>query len=136
MAAIPVRFLLAVLLLLLLLPEAGCTGAQLELVPQPLPGDITVSGKWDSNWGRLEFIQLGQQLSGTSDYNDCRLEGVVEGDLILFDWEQPGDPSEARQGVSGKGWFRISQDGQMLDGGWGYGKERAGGGSWHAERVR
>lgn len=129
--------LLALLVLAAVLAAAaGCTGSAADLRPNPLPAGIDVTGKWDSNWGRLVLTQTGPKLSGTSDYNDGRLEGTVDGDLILFDWVQPGNPSEARQEAFGKGWFRISQDGLRLEGKWGYGPEREGGGAWLAERVQ
>ncbi|MDY0060321.1 MAG: hypothetical protein RBU45_10955 [Myxococcota bacterium] len=128
------RLLLGASLLPLLL-VTGCGPPRTELVPGPRPADVALGGRWTSNWGELKLAQEGEAVRGTFDYNDGQLEGVLQGDLFLFDWLQPPDPTAARMTVKGKGYFRISPDGQILEGAWGYGAQREGGGAWRAQRI-
>ena len=111
---------------------AGC--AEPGPIPKPLPAHITTGGRWESNWGDMVLSQQGSRVTGTFAYRNGSLEGRLDGDLLLFDWKQPGNKAEGVLAAHGKGWLRVSQDGQVLEGVWGYRERRKGGGTWRAER--
>ena len=121
-------------LLLLLLLAAGC--AEPGPLPGPLPAGITLDGTWESNWGDMALRHEGRRVVGTFAYRDGRFEGDLDGDLLLFDWSQPANRAESVLAASGKGWLRVSPDGQTLEGAWGYREDREGGGAWRATRPR
>ena len=54
----------------------------------PEPADLT--GSWLSNWGAMALRQDGAEVTGTYEHRSGRLQGRVDGDLLLFEWEQPG----------------------------------------------
>jgi len=95
----------------------------------------TFGGRWESNYGRMELSQAGDSVEGTFEYRDGRLMGTARGDLLVFEWEQPGNMVEARVTVRGRGWLRIAQDGGSLEGLWGYDEAHHGGGRWTAKRA-
>ncbi len=103
-------------------------------IPTPLPGHITLAGKRESNWGDKALSQTGDRVKGTFAHRNGTLEGRLDGDLLLFDWSQPGNKAEGVLAALGKGWLRVSQDGGVLEGVWGYREHRDGGGTWRAER--
>ena len=124
------RLAAAALVLAVSLP--GC--AEPGPLPGPLPGNITLEGKWESNWGDMVLSQTGDRIKGTFAHRNGTLEGRLAGDLLLFDWSQPGNKAEGVLSARGKGWLRVSQDGGVLEGVWGYREHRDGGGIWRAER--
>ncbi len=131
----PAATLGALGLLALALGLGACAAPQQQLVGGPLPPGVRFEGKWDSNYGRMELEQAGTKVSGTFEHGDGQLEGEAQGDLLLFDWLQPGDLSAARLPVKGQGWLRLSQDGEAIEGRWGYEEAREGGGVWRATRA-
>ena len=128
----PVPQVLALLCIPVLL---GCGATRPPLRPGPLSPEVSFEGNWESNYGPMVLRQIGQQVEGSVEHREGRIQGRAEGDLLLFDWEQPRDRTAARMAVHGKGWLRISQDGSQLEGLWGYDDSREGGGTWRAKRV-
>ena len=102
--------------------------------PGSLPTLVDLSGKWESNWGDMVLRQTGSVVEGTFAYRNGKLGGDLTGDLLLFDWSQPSNRAESVLAASGRGWLRVAQDGQTLEGFWGYREAREGGGSWRANR--
>ena len=102
--------------------------------PGPLPAQVDLSGKWESNWGDMVLRQSGGRVEGSFAHRNGKLAGDLAGDLLLFDWSQPSNRAEGVLAATGKGWLRVSQDGQTLEGVWGYQEAREGGGSWRANR--
>lgn len=98
----------------------------------PEPADLT--GSWLSNWGAMALRQDGAEVTGTYEHRSGRLQGRVDGDLLLFEWEQPGSRAEGVLAARGKGWMRITAGGGRLAGVWGYRDLYEGGGVWEAER--
>lgn len=98
--------------------------------PRPMPQGITLAGVWDSNWGQMTLRQSGVQVHGRySGFRNGSISGTVEGDLLRFSWTQ----EESRQ--FGRGFLQITPTGQAMEGRWGYGQDRFGGGRWWARRV-
>lgn len=86
-----------------------------------------VWGVYDSNWGPVELYQYGDRIEGT--YDCCgggTIEGTIEGDVIEYEWNQPG--------LSGRGWWRVAPDANALDGRWGHQQSADNGGDWNLFR--
>ena len=113
-------------------PEAG-----------PLPQGATFYGVWQSpQYGNMHLCQSGTKVVG--DYvkheRAGRIQGAVEGDLLVFQWEDRRELVEGKpQTRRGQGYFRIEigEDGdQYLKGEWGLDDAMTGGGPWNAVRLR
>ena len=120
----------------------GCGGAQ-KPKADPLPDGATFYGVWQSpQYGNMHLCQSGRQVVGDYVKNERagRIQGDIEGDLLLFQWEDRrelviGKPQVRR----GRGYFRIEfgEDGdQYLKGEWGMDEELSGGGPWNAVKLR
>lgn len=115
----------------------GCGPSKPQLpLPGPVPPHVTFAGRWESNYGVMELTQHGETVEGTFEYRDGRLRGTATGDLLVFQWEQPGNMTEARMAVHGRGWLRVAPDGASLGGLWGYDEAHQGGGRWTATRAQ
>jgi len=99
--------------------------------PGPLPAGKSFAGVWDSNWGQLELYHQGTHVHGTYEGSrEGSLSGRQEGDLFIFKWTQFRSP------FLGRGWLRMSPDGEKLEGRWGYMRSYDDGGRWWATRSR
>ena len=116
------------------LAGAGCVKGPGYPDPRPFPGEPRLDGRWSSNWGLMRLTQTGKNVEGTVEHRKGVITGVVQGDLLLFEWSQPSNRAESVLAASGKGWLRISHDSQRLEGAWGYRDRYDGGGSWSADR--
>lgn len=125
------------------LAAVSCGGANkvANLKPGPLPPHAGYVGTWFSpQYGKMVITQNGNRVAATytKDEREGRLEGRVNGDLLIFDWTEErelivGRPSQ----VHGKGYFRyvIGEDGKhYLVGEWGLDNDYTGGGPWRAYR--
>ena len=124
--------LCAALSLLLL---QGCSGAQ-TVETRPLPPGINLSGNWWSpQYENMVLSHQGDTVKGTFTYRTGgTLEGHLDGDVLYFEWIQPGDFDKARREIRGSGYLRVGPDGRTLEGRWGYDDDRLGGGAWTAEK--
>lgn len=113
---------------------AGCAAVPGHPEPKPLAERVDLSGRWTSTWGAMTLRQTGLEVKGDVAYRNGTLEGVVDGDLLIFRWSQPRDREQAVLAAEGKGWMRIAPDASALDGAWGYRDRYEGGGVWQAER--
>jgi hypothetical protein len=120
----------------------ACSAPAVKVPPsKPLSATIKLDGTWDSNYGQLKLITQDSNLNATYefgqyDYERGIISGKIKGDIVIFDWVQPGDRSAAVPRQSGKGWWRISQDGLNFEGEWGFEKSNHGGGKWSASRAQ
>jgi hypothetical protein len=109
--------------------QFGCSGATLPR-PGPLRSPLGFPGQWDSNWGELKLVQQATHVHGNfNGFRNGWLSGYAQGDLLIFRWHQVEPKQE------GKGYFRLTSDGQLIDGKWGYGPDHLQGGRWWAKRV-
>lgn len=113
---------------------AACAAVPDHPEPKPLAGRVDLSGRWTSTWGIMTLQQAGLEVKGEVAYRNGTLEGVIDGDLLIFRWSQPRDREQGVLAAEGKGWMRIAPDGSELNGGWGYRDRYQGGGVWEAER--
>jgi hypothetical protein len=108
--------------------------------PKPRPTGTSFGGVWYSDQFEHMFLrQQGDKVRGIYSYDyGGTLEGTVEGNLMKFQWIDPGSKEEARRSFEGRGYFQLVQEGDSvrLVGKWGYGESYTGGGPWTAERVR
>jgi hypothetical protein len=127
MRALP-RTSLTIALLLGISSLAGCAASGLP-EPGPLPAGKGFAGVWDSNWGQMELQHAGGRVHGTfRGFRTGSVSGEQRGDLFVFKWTQVGSAQW------GRGFLRMSPDGQRLEGKWGYLKDYANGGRWWASR--
>lgn len=120
---------LIVTLLSIVLLVTGCAGSGLP-DPGPMPAGASFAGTWDSNWGQMKVHESGGKLHGTfTGFRNGSVSGEQKGDLFLFRWTQLGSAQW------GRGFLRMSPDGQKLEGKWGYLKVYDNGGRWWASRA-
>ena len=105
----------------------GCA-TTLKPKPTPLPDGIRFDGHWDSNWGAMDLEQDGQSVRGSYKYENGKIRGEIEGDILTFQWRQANNQT-------GRGWMQLSQDGTTIKGRWGYGEDEENGGEWKATRT-
>lgn len=106
----------------------GCLGSVPS--PSPLPGGVRYEGVWDTNWGQLQLMQTGQHVHGSyKGFRNGSVSGDADGDVFVFRWTQV----ESRQW--GRGYLKLSPDGQSMEGRWGYQKSHGNGGRWWATRA-
>jgi hypothetical protein len=129
------RIVAAVSVALFLL-GAGCGGAQ-KIDSKPLPAGINLSGEWWSpQYENMTIVHKGGLVKGTFSYRTGgTFQGELDGDVLKFEWVQPGDFDKARREIRGSGFLRVAQDGRTLEGRWGYDDDRTGGGLWTAEKL-
>lgn len=110
---------------------------RIRVRPKPLPPGIAYTGKWYSpQYENMTLKQEGDTVTGTFSYKTGgTLEGKLDGNVLIFDWIQPGDTSKARREVRGRGYFIIRDDGDKIRGWWGYNDDLDGGGIWDADRI-
>jgi hypothetical protein len=72
----------------------------------------------------------GDQVTGQYDYGggQGQLRGVVDGDALLFSWQEGGE--------TGRGRIVTAPAGTGFSGTWGYGADEAGGGQWGGTRLQ
>ena len=135
-----VRYLVAPMMILLFVFSTSCkTGAKLP-DPQPLPAGQSWAGLWFSpQFEHMYLRQTGDDVNGIYTYKfGGTLQGKTNGNLMTFEWIDPGDKTEARRSIKGKGWLQMTREGDQirLKGEWGYEDNLNGGGIWEAEFVR
>lgn len=115
--------------------SCGPTMAQIE--SKPIPPGVSFTGEWFSpEYDNMKLEQKGTHVTGTFSYREGgTISGELDGNVLRFDWEQPGDMSKARRAIHGKGYWVISDDGKGLRGQWGYMDSDTDGGTWNAERL-
>jgi hypothetical protein len=108
--------------------------------PQPLPSERDFTGVWYSKqFEHMHLKQRGDRVVGIFTYETGgRIEGTADGNVLTFQWTEPGDRQAAVRSQSGQGYFQLVKEGDkfMLEGEWGYGENRTGGGPWTAEYIR
>lgn len=133
------RFVLAALAVLGL-GLMNCAGQQHVPKPQPMPVGKNFTGVWYSpQFEHMHLRQTGDKVSGIYTYKSGgRIEGEVDGNVLVFNWIEPGDKEKARRTMKGRGYLQLVQEGDTtkLVGEWGYSDNVTGGGPWKAEWVR
>jgi hypothetical protein len=106
---------------------------------QPDPNDIHYvkgfQGKWNSNWGTLEFKVNGVKVEGNYTHDKGIIKATLTGDKKTMEGQWLESPSYSPPGDGGKVTFTLSPDGDTITGKWGYG-DNLNGGDWTGTRVK
>ncbi len=120
--------------------STGCaTGGDVPSA-DAMPEGASYSGLWYSEqFEHMYLFQDGDRVEGVYAYGGGgTLEGEVDGNLLLFSWDEPRTGEAVQQSMSGQGFFLLERRGDDLElvGQWGYNDNRSGAGPWEAEFVR
>ncbi|MFP4597520.1 MAG: hypothetical protein ACLFVJ_04660 [Persicimonas sp.] len=125
---------------MLVVGVAACSGQQEVPDSSPMPQGQSFSGVWySSQFEHMHLRQSGDKVEGIYTYkNGGRIEGEVDGNILVFEWVEPGDKAKAQRTMKGKGYLALTveADEAKLQGEWGYKENRTGGGPWKAEYIR
>ena len=136
--------LLRALALLSVTALAACGGNGARGVhPGQMPQGGSFHGAWVSpQYGDMHLCVTGRHVIGSYVKNERsgQIRGEVDGDILWFTWEEsrtyvPGNPVE----VHGRGYFRLrlnEDEDNVIEGEWGMGDDRTGGGPWTATKRR
>lgn len=107
---------------------------------ETMPEGASFSGLWFSpQFQHMYLFEEDGAIRGVYAYQGGgTIEGEVNGNLLLFSWEDPGSREQVRRTMRGMGYLQlIEEEGTYrLVGEWGYNQERRGAGPWTAEFVR
>ncbi len=136
-----IRQLFVFVLLASAFPGCGAAPVQTgEWSPHAQIKGLNLSGRWYSqDFGDMEMTQTDKKVAGKYDHprgpeHNGTIRGEITGDILHFEWIQPGDTTAAVFPIKGHGVFRISADGKQLEGRWGYDDDDVGGGAWRADK--
>jgi hypothetical protein len=119
---------------------ASCAGQKAVPQAQPMPAGKNFTGVWYSpQFEHMHLRQTGDKVSGIYTYKTGgRIEGEVDGNILVFDWIEPGNKESAQRTMKGRGYLQLNEgaDKTTLDGEWGYNDKVTGAGPWKAEWVR
>jgi len=92
-------------------------------------------GKWNTNWGMLEFTIDGTKVYGNYTHDKGRIEATLSSDKKTMQgmWLEAPSYSPPRDG--GRVTFTLSPDGNSITGKWGYGDSLSGG-DWTGTRIK
>jgi hypothetical protein len=106
---------------------------------QPDPNDIHYvkgfQGKWNSNWGTLEFKVNGVKVEGNYTHDKGIIKATLTGDKKTMEGQWLESPSYSPPHDGGKVTFTLSPDGNTITGKWGYG-DNLNGGDWTGTRIK
>jgi hypothetical protein len=113
--------------------------AALSSPPKPDPNDIRYvkgfAGKWDSNWGTLEFRVEGIKVYGNYTHDSGKIDATLSADRRTMEGEWSEFPSYKPPHDGGKVTFTLSPDGNSITGQWGY-DNTLNGGDWTGTRIK
>ncbi len=128
------------MMVLVVLSISACSSGDVIPDAEPMPEGYSFEGMWYSDQFQHMYLHRdGDRVEGVFGYSrGGTVEGEIDGNILRFDWHQPGDRSAAVQERNGKGYFQFRVDGSEpeLAGEWGLGENRAGAGPWTAEFIR
>jgi hypothetical protein len=128
----PMKRLVTVMLIGLLcalMVAAGCTGIpKTSTAPAAAPTGVAGSswtGSWTTTWTggvpdtKMVLVQSGTTVTGTYEYSEGRIIGIVQGDRLIGTWSE----GSGSAGNSGPVEYVLSSDGKSFSGWWGYTSE-------------
>ena len=82
---------------------AGCAASGDVPDPTPMPEDASFEGVWYSpQFEHMYLRQEGDSVRGVYAYKSGgRLEGTVNGNVLVFEWDDPGSKQKATRSMSG-----------------------------------
>lgn len=88
---------------------------------------LDISGSYTSNWGAVTLRQNGNHVSGTYVYQDGRIDGTIEGNMLRYTWRE--------HDTTGRGIWVVASNGELI-GTWGVGQDDLAGGGWRLTPAR
>ncbi|WP_042271708.1 hypothetical protein [Faecalimicrobium dakarense] len=79
---------------------------------------IDISGQWATNWGTMKLVQEGNKVVGTYEWDNGKIEGILEGYNFKGTWSEP--PTYKCPDLKGGLDFKFSVTGQSFEGSWSY----------------
>jgi len=93
-----------------------------------------IAGLWETNFGRVELTQNGNQIQGTYPQNNGRIRGILRGNVMTGTWTQ--DPTHRPPRDAGTVEFVFNRDGTLWNGNWRFGNSGPWEGAWNGQKVR
>jgi hypothetical protein len=113
-------------LVVLLAFAVGPTVASADRGPKGQP-TFDISGNYTSNWGRVTLRQIGNKVIGSYVYQDGKLEGTLDGNMLRYTWRE--------HAATGAGIWVIASNGELI-GTWGSGNDDLSGGGWRLTPIK
>lgn len=92
-------------------------------------------GKWNTNWGILEYEVDGIQTRGKYTHDQGKIEARLSSDGKTMEGMWMEAPSYKPPRDGGRVIFKLSEDGNTISGYWWYGQNE-GGGNWTGTRIK
>lgn len=93
---------------------------------------IDVSGTWITGWKgapvKMYLFQEGNLVTGTYEFNDGKVVGVLNGNILEGGWVELDNVGNFR--------FAFFDNGTRFEGNWGYGKDSTGAGIWYGRKFQ
>jgi len=101
--------------------KSGYTPTPPPPPPPPPPPSTSkqFTGKWDTDWGGMNLLQVGNTLTGTYDYEGGKIQGTIDGNTATGTWSEA--PSYQPPLNAGDFIFILSADGKIISGKWRFG---------------
>jgi hypothetical protein len=112
-------------LVILFAIAAGAGTASADRGPKGQP-TIDVSGNYTSNWGQVSLRQIGTKVVGTYVYQEGRLEGTLDGNMLRYTWRE--------HDATGRGVWVVASNGELI-GTWGVKDDDLSGGGWRLTQL-
>ena len=113
-----------VMSMLLACGALSASGCAKESIPvQSMPAGANFEGRWlTDEFGTLDIVvKPDGSATGVYDYKTGgTMTGKVDGGVLIFEWKQEGNSTNARSTLQGHGYMVISDDGLHIKGKWGY----------------
>ncbi len=90
--------------------------------PVSKPFYVSFAGKWQSNWGKMNFTQTENVFHGTYSHDQGQITGIVKGRTMYGTWTEA--PSRKPPHDAGDIEFVLSKDGRKFTGRWRYGSNK------------
>jgi hypothetical protein len=134
------------------LVTVGCGGGGKKIAGYEkgsMPPGFTWGGKYfcHAPYEGMQLTQTGSTVVGTFDYQEGRIEGTADGNILVFTWSQESGHSGltgTTKRISGQGVFQYVVETASTTGAkqhnvygqWGYDTEMTGGGKWDCYKSK
>ncbi len=114
----------------------GQAGASTVTPPKPVDQAYLnkFTGRWNSEWGIIDFKVVGSSVTGTYPHDNGRIEATIsdDGRTMVGTWSE--SPSYKPPNDAGRVTFTLSPDGKTISGHYWFGQDRDGG-AWTGTRL-
>ena len=100
-------------------PSIPVTVITIAATNAPSGGISPWSGTWNSDWGMMQLMQSGNQVTATYTHDQGRIMGTVSGNILTGTWSE--SPSYQPPDDAGDLILTMAPDGNTFTGNWRYG---------------